>query len=104
MKTGSPSSSWRFSSSGSRRAATSFFDHHAAADDAAHEEAQDAQDQQRAGETAGPIHQAGVAANQIAEEAPSGHQRAEPGRGADGVEEQKLQRPFRSGRPREAPA
>ena len=61
---------------------------------------QNAQDQQRAGETAGPVEQAWVALEQVAEEAACGQQRAHPQRGADGVEEEKRPNtPCRSARP-----
>jgi len=62
----------------------------AAANEAGHKEADDAENQQRAREAAHPVKQAGIAIDQVAEEAASGQQDADPQGGADAVKEQKL--------------
>jgi len=61
---------------------------HAAAEDAGEEEGDDAQDEQGSGEAARPVEQAGIAAEQVAEEAAQSQQATQPEYGADGVEEQ----------------
>ena len=88
MKTESPASIWRLSSSGSRRDRNQLAQELAAADQAGDEEAEDAQNQQGAREPSHPVQQARVFLEGVAEQAAGKQKSADPESRSQAVKQQ----------------